>query len=114
MWLRWLSTVVSLIESRTAISRLLSLGGDLGDLVLTPAQVLGAPDHAPDPGRTRPCATEAPEHEASLSDFTLSTSASPPAREAPGFVYDSRANLLEQFGGWNGSSFLSDTWELPG
>jgi len=45
---------------------------------------------------------------------TLSTSASPPAREAPGFVYDSRANLLEQFGGWNGSSFLSDTWELPG
>lgn len=44
----------------------------------------------------------------------LAPQVSPPSRAAAGISYDPAANVFVLFGGWDGSSFLDDTWELPG
>jgi N-acetylneuraminic acid mutarotase len=44
----------------------------------------------------------------------LAPTTSPSPRAGAGFSYDPAAGTFVQFGGFNGSTFLADTWELAG
>jgi hypothetical protein len=45
---------------------------------------------------------------------TLAPTTSPSPRAGFGFAFNPEANTAVLFGGWNGTNFLGDSWELPG